>query len=298
MLRAPASAARWFAGALRLLAEDAPAREQVELLLARSRALSATGRFAESHATLLESMTIVPAEDEALRVRWSRRAPASSTSSAATRRHTRGSRARSPSSTSRLPQAVALMIELAVGDLYQAEFDSMRGWAARATDAAAPLGDRPLLAAALGVRAVAGAFSGVIPQARAHRDEAAELIDELGDEELARRLDALVHLATAEGYLDQFAVSGHHGERALAIGRATGQGDLFPLIVPMLGTALWMQGRMAESAEVIDGGVEAARLGRQRAGRRLEPLQPLLRGARSGRRRRSRLPRRSRASTP
>ena len=28
----------------------------------------------------------------------------------------------------------------------------------------------------------------------------------------------------------------------------------------MLGTALWMQGRMAESAEVFDGAVEAARL--------------------------------------
>ena len=110
------------------------------------------------------------------------------------------------------------------------------------------------------MRAVAGALSGVVPQARAHRDEAAELIDALGDEELARRLDALVHLATAEMYLDQFEASGRHAERALAIGRATGQGDLFPLIVPMLGTALWMQGRMAESAEVIDGGVEAARL--------------------------------------
>ena len=103
-------------------------------------------------------------------------------------------------------------------------------------------------------------FAASSPQARAHRDEAAALIDALGDEELARRLDALVHLATAEMYLDQFEASGRHAERALDIGRATGQGDLFPLIVPMLGTALWMQGRMAESAEVIDGGVEAARL--------------------------------------
>ena len=69
-----------------------------------------------------------------------------------------------------------------------------------------------------------------------------------------------MHLATAEMYLDQFEASGRHAERALAIGRATGQGDLFPLTVPILGTALWMQGRMAESAEVIDGAVEAARL--------------------------------------
>ena len=158
------------------------------------------------------------------------------------------------------PEAVALMIELAVDSLYRAEYDAMRGWAARAAEAAAPLGDRSLVAAALGVRALAGALGGVIPDARAHRDDAAALIDALGDEELARRLDALVHLATAEMYLDRFDASGRHAERALGIGRATGQGDLFPLIYPMLGTALWMQGRMAESGEVFDGAVEAARL--------------------------------------
>ena len=179
------------------------------------------------------------------------------------------------------------MIELAVGGLYRAEYDAMRDWAARAADAAAPLGDQALVAAALGVRAVAGALSGAIPEARAHRDEAAALIDELGDEELARRLDALVHLATAEMYLDQFEASGRHAERALGIGRATGQGDLFPLIVPMLGTALWMQGRMAESARGVRRRGRGRAAGGQPAGRRLEPLQPLVRGAR-GRRRRAR----------
>ena len=40
--RAPASAAHWFGGALRLLPEGAPAEERVELLLARARALAAT----------------------------------------------------------------------------------------------------------------------------------------------------------------------------------------------------------------------------------------------------------------
>ena len=86
------------------------------------------------------------------------------------------------------------------------------------------------------------------------------LIDRLSDEELARRLDALVHLATAEMYLDRFEASGRHAERALAIGRATGQGDLFPLLFPMLGTSLWVQGRVVEAAEVFDGAIEGARL--------------------------------------
>ena len=260
-LRAPASAARWFGGALRLLPPGAPVEQKVELLLARSGALAATGKFADSHEMLIESIGSVPEDADALRVRLVVAcAGVEHLLGRHEQAHARLETALAGLGDAGSPEAVALMIELSVGSLYRAEYDAMRGWAARAADAAAPLGDRALLAAALGVRAVAGAFSGVVPQARAHRDEAAELIDALGDEELARRLDALVHLATAEGYLDQFAVSAHHAERALVIGRATGQGDLFPLIVPMLGTALWMQGRVAESAEVIDGGVEAARL--------------------------------------
>ena len=43
---APASAARWFADALRLLPQTAPAHERVELLLARAGALTAAGHFA------------------------------------------------------------------------------------------------------------------------------------------------------------------------------------------------------------------------------------------------------------
>jgi DNA-binding NarL/FixJ family response regulator len=86
------------------------------------------------------------------------------------------------------------------------------------------------------------------------------MVDGLSDDELARNLGGLVHLATAEMYLDLFEHSGRHAGRALEVGRATGQGDLFPLIFPMLGTSLWVQGRMAESAEVFDGAIEAARL--------------------------------------
>ena len=136
----------------------------------------------------------------------------------------------------------------------------MRAWGARAVDAAAKLGDRALIAAALAVRALAGAVGGTAAEGHAHRAEAVAYVDDLPDHELARRIDALVHLATAEFYLDHFAAVGPHAERALTIGRATGRGDLFPLIVPMLGGSLWVQGRMAEAGEVLDGAIAAARL--------------------------------------
>ena len=126
-LRAPASAARWFAGALRLLPRTAPAEEKVELLLARSGALAATGRFTDSHAMLLESMSIAPADADALRVRL--------VVACAGVEHLLGRQQQAVSRLERAladlddrgsPEGVALMIELAVGGMYRAEFDAMR----------------------------------------------------------------------------------------------------------------------------------------------------------------------------
>ena len=259
--RAPASAARWFAGALRLLSPAAPAEERIELMLARSRALASAGQFADSRATLIESMKILPKDATALRVTL--------TAECAGVEHLLGqhknAHARLETALVDLPdrdspEAVSLMIALSVDSLYGMEYEVMRSWAARALDAALPLGDKALTAAAVAVSAAAAALRGAISEAQAHHQHAEELIDQLPDEVLAGRLDALVHLATAEMYLDRFQAAARHAERALTLGRATGQGDLFPLIFPMLGTALWVQGRMAESEEVLDGAVEAARL--------------------------------------
>jgi hypothetical protein len=59
---APESAARWFGDALRLLPKSAPPQERVDLLLARSGALTAAGHFAESRDALLEAVELAPAD--------------------------------------------------------------------------------------------------------------------------------------------------------------------------------------------------------------------------------------------
>jgi DNA-binding CsgD family transcriptional regulator len=259
--RAPASAARWFAAALRLLPAAEPGDRRVELLLARSESLAATGQLGESHAALLESMNIVPQEAESLRVRL--------TAACARVEHLLGryneahahletalAELRDPASA----QGVELMIELVGDSLYHGDYDAMRAWASRAVDAAALLDNQTLIAAALAARALASAVGGRAAEGRAYSAEAATLIDRLADDQLGGRLDALAHLATAEFYLENFEGAGSHAERALRIGRATGKGDLFPLIVPMLGGSLWVRGRMAEAGEVLDGAIAAARL--------------------------------------
>jgi len=51
-----------------------------------------------------------------------------------------------------------------------------------------------------------------------------------------------------------------HANRALALARTTGRGDLFLLLAATLGGLLRQRGKLAEAGELLDGGIEAARL--------------------------------------
>ena len=259
--RAPASAARWFAGALRLLPPTAPAEDRVLLLFPRAQALAATGQFAESHEALLESIALVPGQATATRVRL--------TAACAALEHLLGdhdqAHARLAGALSDLtdaasPEAVALMIELAGDAIFRLQYETAQDWGHRAVAGARPIGDRPLTAAALAVLARSLAWGGVVERGEVVRSEAAALIDSLSDEELARRLDAVVNLAGSEIYLDRFIEAGAHAERAVAIGRATGQGQLFPGLFATLGVAWCAVGRLTDAAGLLDAAIEAARL--------------------------------------
>jgi DNA-binding NarL/FixJ family response regulator len=258
---APASAANWFGAALRLLPETAASDERVALLLARAGSLAATGRFADSRADLLDCVDIALRDAPEWRVRV--------TTACAAVEHLLGlqkeahghlARALADLEDASSADAVALMIELSADGLHAGDFDAMRAWAERAVAAARPLGDRPLFVAAVAVRAWAGALAGDGESAQAHCDEATELIDALPDEVLARRLDALANIVTADLFLDRFPAATRHGERALEISRATSQGDLVPAVVAMLGGSLWVQGKPREAGTLFDAAVEAARL--------------------------------------
>lgn len=259
-LQAPPTAARWFGAALHLLAETAPARERVELLLARAQALAATGRFGESHSALLVSITMVPADSLALRgeiaatcariehlLGWHEQA------------RDRLLRALKAIPDQGAPESVSLMIELAMDGAHRLDYVGMESWGARAADAARKLQNPVLTATAVAAHARAAAFAAATQQAEAACTEAAALVDALSDDELAGRLDAAVHLASGEFYRHRFDAASAHAERALAVGRATGQGQLFPLIYALLGMIWWGQGRLAEAVEPLDGAIESAR---------------------------------------
>jgi tetratricopeptide (TPR) repeat protein len=126
--------------------------------------------------------------------------------------------------------------------------------------AARQLGDPALTAAALTELALADFMAGEPARAESNRSQAAALVDSLSDDELARHLEAATWLAGVELYVDRYAEGDAHATRALAIARATGQGELFLLQVATLG-GLWRQrGKLAEAGELLDGGIEASRL--------------------------------------
>jgi predicted ATPase/DNA-binding CsgD family transcriptional regulator len=259
--RAPAIAVRWFSGALRLLPDTAPYGERVDLLLANATSLAATGRFSDAHAALLESLAIVPDAETALRLKLSATcARVEHLLGHHDQAHTRLVAALHSLADAAGADAVGLMVELARDAVFRLHYADGQEWAARAVAASRALADPLLVAVSLAIYARALAWGGDAARGEAIRSEAAALIDALTDDELARRLDALVDLGAAEIYLDRFEEAARHCEHALQVGRATGQDQLFPGVNATLGVAWSMLGRLAEAAELLDAAIEAGRL--------------------------------------
>jgi DNA-binding CsgD family transcriptional regulator/tetratricopeptide (TPR) repeat protein len=259
--RAPESAAKWYAGALRLLRDDAPAPDRVELLLARAGALATCGHFAESHAALLESYELAPADAVELRIRLT--IACASTEHLLGRHdaaHQRLTAALADLDDPASPQAAALMLEIAVGRAYTMRYSRIAALAERALETARPLGDPPLIATAAAALASGLALCGRVAEAEKFRAEAVALVDGLSDRDLAGRLDSAVHLAGAELYLDRFAAAGDHAERVITVARATGQPAFIPIAFMILAWVHMLRGEPADSAQTLDAAIEESRL--------------------------------------
>lgn len=259
--RAPGSAARWYQAALDLLPDGVEPEQRVLLLGALARVLAGTGQLGQARGALGQLIELLPADSAGDRVR----VIAACAGVEHLMGHHASAHARLATALEQLPDpasadATALMLDLAADAFFQADYAEMREWGLRALAAAASGGHAPLLAGAGALLSEAGAYVGRIDEAERHRAEAAAIIEALSDEELATRLDAISHLVGADIYLDHYQEALTFAERGLAVGRATGQGVLFPLLTQFKGVSLVMLGRLEEAAEVFDGTVDAARL--------------------------------------
>ena len=123
--RAPATAARWYQAALRLLPHDQFER-RLGLLVATATSLVSAGLLAEARATLLDAVDLLPPAMAAVRVRL--------IASCAALEHLLGrhrdAHARLTSALGELadqgsPEAAALKLELAVDAIYTFDFPAM-----------------------------------------------------------------------------------------------------------------------------------------------------------------------------
>lgn len=258
---APANAAHWFGEALRLEPANAPAEERIELLFARARALTAVGRLDDSRSALLEALDLVPDGADVLRATLARACAGVETNLGLQEQACE----RLVHALEELPdqgsrEAVAIMIELTANAFWRTSFGEMHEAAERAVEAARRLGDVPMIAAALAQLAMADSLVGAPDRAEANHAEAGRLVDSLSDDELGGHLVAAAWLAGVELYLDRYAAGEAHASRALAVVRATGEGEFYLLLIATLGGLLRQRGKLAESAELLDAGIEAARL--------------------------------------
>ena len=258
---APESAARWFDAALRLLPASAPVPDRIGLLLARTEALAAAGRFVDAHEAVGRAVALLPGQPSALRMTVM-------TACAGVERflgryeqaHARLIRALRDLPEPASVERVELLVELTLNEFYRSRFGAMRDWAERAMRAAEDVGDPALIAAAAVMSSFASAMIGPTDVARLRHAEAAALVDALSDEELAVRPHTAGWLAIGEVYLDLFAEADAHASRALELTRLTGQGDPLHRLYPVLPRVWYVRGKLAEAAELLDGAIETGRL--------------------------------------
>jgi DNA-binding NarL/FixJ family response regulator/tetratricopeptide (TPR) repeat protein len=155
--------------------------------------------------------------------------------------------------------AVTLATQLAIDALYRMDYAAMADWGRRARDAAAALGDPAVLAGAASILSL-GLVCGGADGAADATTEAAALVDALSDDQLATVLTHGVDgLSGAELYLGRLERAAAHTERSLAVARATGRGQMLPVLY-WAGTSRMMLGRLDAAAELFDTAVEIAQL--------------------------------------
>ena len=253
--RTPASAARWYEAALRLVAgaelDPAVGGTRRAILGDLARAEAAAGRLERSRRAVLEALVLVdPASEESVRL----------VTACAAVEHWLGrhedARRRLHAALDQHGDSQALKLELAFDALYGLDL----GTSAERARAALDGPDRGASASAAALLALVLAADGQRAAAQEAVHAATSTLAGLDDRTLAAQLQSLWYLAWAETFLDHYEAALEHSRRGLELSRATGQDWL---VVPLLLApvfALEMQGRVTEARETATAAVDAARL--------------------------------------
>ena len=259
--RAPDSAARWFAAAVRLLPDDAPAERKLPLLVPLAQARGSVGQLEESHDALMELLRVLPPEQHDLRARVSAfvaRILHPLARHGEARALIEGALGELPEQSSR--EGVLLRVELAGDHFFLTDFEAMAAEANRALVLARELGDPLLVAVAASTVGMALQNLGDAEGAGAACDEAASSIDPLDDDACAQLLETFWWLGWCEQAIERYERSSAHLQRGIDLARATGQGYAFVTSLISLSVPLGWLSRTAEAQAAAEEAHEAALL--------------------------------------
>ncbi|WP_063061321.1 helix-turn-helix transcriptional regulator [Nocardia sienata] len=261
--RAPVAAARWFRAALRLLSDDAPARQRLSLSLSLADALNATGRLGECSEVLRRALDLIPAEavtDRAgvlTRIALTEQGLGNATEGG---RLLTAALSLTPAGSL---TAGALQLELAKNHLMMRDWDEAARVTRQVRSGAQDCADQRLYLAATAADAYMGTLQcgDSLVQASARLDEAASALDALTDTEVAPDLlDGLTNVVYAEVSLERFASAAAHAARGIRLSRDTGHGRHLVELQHLRALAFLMQGRLEAGLSAAASAVESALL--------------------------------------
>jgi DNA-binding CsgD family transcriptional regulator len=262
LLRAPASAARWFEISLRLTPEGEEHRERRLILLAQhAMALGRVGNIKESRDELLRYLELASPEPNKLRVQAAVLGAAYDGligDQAAGRRLLLEELAKLSDQGGE--DAGALKRGLAETCYWDADWQETARWAKGAL--AADCQDMQRVGT-LALLTLAEFGLGHIGAAQHSVSEAAQLFDRIRNEEEGAYFGpgTAIYLTLAETEAERFADAFRHGERGLAFARASGQYEATAVHLLAIETrALAAIGRVAEVASVADAAIGAGLL--------------------------------------
>jgi ATP/maltotriose-dependent transcriptional regulator MalT len=260
-LRAPATAAHWYASALSLQPPDAEPAARLALLIPMAQALGYAGELDRARETLDEVLAVLPADQLAVRgqvVAACARIDQLLGRHAAARSLLQTTLEELPDQGA--PEGTALKEQLAGACFFSGDFEGLRRWGGEALEQASGQGDRATHAATTGLLGCAEYMVGDLEAAREMLDRAEGRFAGLSDQELAPKLTALVWCGMCEIFLERFDRAEEMFERALAVGRSTGHGHVTTLTRVGQGVIRLARGRLGEAAEVLDEAIESSLL--------------------------------------
>jgi DNA-binding CsgD family transcriptional regulator/tetratricopeptide (TPR) repeat protein len=270
LARNPATAARWYAAALRLLPEHPEPAEgpehhkdtcgtRLELLVAYAAALLTAGRLTEAVEVLGQARSLPAAADPAVDARL---VVSMGQAYNLLGQHDRAADlmmtvlAALPDQGGR--ESVALRLELAQVAFWRGDYSVLLGFATQALAGTRCLGGDPLMVDAAVIRAFADYQLGRITSALGYLADASKTVDALPDEMLARQLAVLSHLGHTENVLGREDDALRHLDRGLAIAWRTANSYLVPLLRCNRTLSLLHLGRLSEAAAEATTALEAA----------------------------------------